>query len=408
MATTVKKRGERAVEPLRIPVHPLERADGGGYRCCVIRSGFGNARDKNYYPASTLETAVRERKFEGLKAYADHPRRTDERERPERSIRDVIGHFEDATFQENEVRARFHAITGPGFEWVASLIESSLNGSGSLVGISIDGDGQAEPGQVDSKPCNIVRHIETLKSADVVTAAGAGGRFLSKLIESAREPVQLMLGPVRPAERDERIRGSVDALVEAIGAEDAAAGSEALTDLRRWVSVPAAGDGAAPPTSRAGESTAGLVVVGGGSGDPVRGLDPAPDRDPLLDDERRRREVRAARERAERAERELERMRTVREVSKIVQEERLDPSVAELHFPTLCSEHASAKLTRERVREIARVDRDRRAAAAQELRESLGLTGVEGAGPRAPQLPWANGNGGTDLLSAMGIHGGER
>ena len=85
------------------------------------------------------------------------------------------------------VRAKFVPVKGPGYEWVTSLIEVALNAPAGkpLIGISIDGEGATEPGEVDGQKCNVVREITQLGSADIVTRAGAGGQFHRRLSEAA-------------------------------------------------------------------------------------------------------------------------------------------------------------------------------------------------------------------------------
>jgi hypothetical protein len=66
---------------------------GARFRVALIQEGLGNLRDGFYYTKQALESAVPA--FEGKKAYADHPSRSEESDRPERSVRDIVGHYEN-------------------------------------------------------------------------------------------------------------------------------------------------------------------------------------------------------------------------------------------------------------------------------------------------------------------------
>lgn len=111
-------------------------------------------------------------------------------DRPERSVRQLVGRFESARFVEGkraEVRALFHPITGPGYEWVTSLVESAIESGGGLIGISIDGCGETDGTQeIGGQTYDMIREVTHLGSADIVTQAGAGGGFVRKLQESVR------------------------------------------------------------------------------------------------------------------------------------------------------------------------------------------------------------------------------
>jgi hypothetical protein len=110
-----KKNGKRARESLNICVRELKRSGGGVYECTIIREGPGNAVDANYYTRQALQGAVARKLFEGLQCYANHPTPEEERSRPERDVRQLVGHFREARFVDGraaEVRAKFLPIDG--------------------------------------------------------------------------------------------------------------------------------------------------------------------------------------------------------------------------------------------------------------------------------------------------------
>ena len=127
---------------IRIREATLTKTDSGVYEATVITEGPGNPEDDNYYTAQALREAVQQGLFEGLRAFANHPSATEAHDRPERDIRQLVGHFREARFIDGhpaEVRASFVPITGPGYEWVRSLVESAIDSMPGkpLIGISI-------------------------------------------------------------------------------------------------------------------------------------------------------------------------------------------------------------------------------------------------------------------------------
>ena len=132
-----------SARPFVARLHEAEvRKAGKAYEVTLLREGPGNPGDRNYYTREALRKAVSDGLFDGAQCYADHPTPSEERERPERSVRQLIGHFREARFIDSkpaEVRAAFTPIEGDGYGWVVSLIESALKSPASrpLVGLSI-------------------------------------------------------------------------------------------------------------------------------------------------------------------------------------------------------------------------------------------------------------------------------
>jgi len=230
-----KKSGRKAKparESTRFRVELREtdvRKSGGAFEATVLREGPGNPEDKNAYSREALRGAVGSGRFEGLQAFADHPTASEERDRPERSVRQLVGHFREAHYVEEgglgKVKARFVPISGPGYEWVTSLIESALKAPAGkpLIGISIDGYGHApDTKEINGRTYNLVREITHLGSADIVTRAGAGGMFHRKLSESlAGARASVGDAPVLSARKlQERVRDALSRLESGLAAED--------------------------------------------------------------------------------------------------------------------------------------------------------------------------------------------
>lgn len=183
----------------------------------VISEGLGNLRDMHYYTMTALESMPA--LFEGAKIYADHPSKTEESDRPERSVRDIIGnHTNVRVMQEGGhgvVKSTVKIFDGPAFDWAWTLIKEAVTYANKhegkdLVGVSINADGETREQDIDEflseydfpgdaavrqkveqardegkKTVYAVAKITDVVSADMVTEAGAGGAF-SRLMESAK------------------------------------------------------------------------------------------------------------------------------------------------------------------------------------------------------------------------------
>ena len=185
------------------------------FRVALITEGLGNFKDAYYYPRESLEKALPI--FEGKKIYADHPSSTEEETRPERSVKDIGGHFEKLAIEETEDgRAQLVAdavvLQDKPYEWARELMRHSVEYAKQFpdkdfVGLSINANGDSEErdsdlveaiapkGAVDKlkkameKGLSQVRYVTSISDAvscDLVTEAGAGGRIIS-MLESSKE-----------------------------------------------------------------------------------------------------------------------------------------------------------------------------------------------------------------------------
>lgn len=181
------------------------------FRVQLIQEGLGNLNDAAYYTREAIKSCVPV--FEGKKMYADHPSKDEEENRPERSVRDVLGHFENVSFVEEEDGSRLEAdlVMRPeeSFRWARSLVRHAVEYAQKypdkdFVGVSINAFGDARPLPINEfmetykvperakaklssavergvDTIQVVDKIDEAISCDLVTEAGAGGRIL-KLI----------------------------------------------------------------------------------------------------------------------------------------------------------------------------------------------------------------------------------
>jgi len=186
------------------------------YKVVMLEEGMGNFGASAYYSKEALESAIPI--FEGKKIYADHPAESEAEERPERSVRDILGHFENVHVQESKSGQHWLCgdlvvMGGQSYQWARELMEHAVAFAKKFpdkefVGLSINASGDSEPLPIDQVMKKGVpegalakiqeakkQGIETLTyvskfneavSCDLVTEAGAGGKILS-LIEGAKK-----------------------------------------------------------------------------------------------------------------------------------------------------------------------------------------------------------------------------
>lgn len=162
---------ERATSAARLV---SEASSGPRYRVRLIEGPRWGA--SGYYTGEALDSAPVA--FEGCKSYLDHPARSDETERPERSLRDLVGSITNVTREADGVWGQLHVRPH-----MAELVKSLA--SGGDLDMSIRATAEAAPGQVNGRSGLVVSRFVDGLSVDLVTEAGAGGRVF-ELIESAR------------------------------------------------------------------------------------------------------------------------------------------------------------------------------------------------------------------------------
>lgn len=151
-----------------------------------IRPGFGNSRDGFYYPAAPLREAVAAGQFNGLKMYRNHPRRSDEKDRPERDVTDWFATMRETTWDEarNEPRSRIRVYDQAAYDRFKEAADE--------IAFSLRGGAMFRPGRVGGREAKIVESLQRVRSVDWVTEAGAGGA-IAAFAESAHEEFEMDL-----------------------------------------------------------------------------------------------------------------------------------------------------------------------------------------------------------------------
>lgn len=181
------------------------------FQVVIIQEGLGNLKDGFYYTKECLKNSITH--FEGKKIYADHPSSQEEEVRPERSVRDILGYFENVKYEEAEGRGQLTAsvrlMDEAPYSWARGLMRYAVDFSKKFpdkefVGLSINASGDAEEKPVEdfmkeyqvpesamvklqsavSQGLGSVRVVNLITDAiscDLVTEAGAGGKVLSMI-----------------------------------------------------------------------------------------------------------------------------------------------------------------------------------------------------------------------------------
>lgn len=135
-----------------------------------------------YYAGDVLERDAAEVIAPGIKMYENHQTFVEESERPEGDVSKLVGKITSHGMYEPD------NPEGPGIyadvEFYDSYVDR-INEIGGDIGLSINGNGDYVEGEIDGRYGKIITKLVNIKSVDVVTAAGAGGKLVS-ILESAR------------------------------------------------------------------------------------------------------------------------------------------------------------------------------------------------------------------------------
>lgn len=156
----------------------LGEAAGSRRRILLITPGQGSS---GTYPPDVLERDGPRAIPAGTQMFLDHPGRAEERDRPERSVRDLAAVLEtDAVWDAQ-------GSDGPGLYAEARILPTMapvVDALAEHIGVSIRGYGQADPD-------GTITALTAVESVDFVTKAGRGGRVL-EILESARPTVEAL------------------------------------------------------------------------------------------------------------------------------------------------------------------------------------------------------------------------
>jgi hypothetical protein len=147
---------------------------GNKWKVKVIEAGWGSS---GYYGPDMLAHYGPNVFTKGTKVFMNHPSVSEANDRPERNVEKLAGKLvSDAYFTENGLVAEIEF-----YSHYAPIIKEMAGD----VGLSIHAMGSAVMGEAEGRQGPIIESLvaDPLTSVDVVTVAGAGGKFLS-LLES--------------------------------------------------------------------------------------------------------------------------------------------------------------------------------------------------------------------------------
>lgn len=164
--------------------------DAGNLRGIVVIEGLST--NGNHYTREALESGPVI--FAGKPIYADHPTRTEERDRPERSVRDLVGRLPESVadfYVEKVEEGKFagrHALyyrnakLSETADWLRTLIKEGIAGDQS---INAEGRGRGEDNRF------VVEAFTDAISLDFVTKGAAGGRGFVEAERSNQQDIAM-------------------------------------------------------------------------------------------------------------------------------------------------------------------------------------------------------------------------
>lgn len=155
----------------------------GKYPVKVIQPGWGSS---GYYSETVLAASAQ--LFEGVQMFWNHPKSSDNYERPERDLRDLAGVLTNVRYE--ETNANGTGIYGDAI--VFEPFREALNEIGPYIGVSIRAGGKVHEGEAEGRAGLLVEKINLVQSVDFVTRAGAGGKILAQFAEAARSPYNVL------------------------------------------------------------------------------------------------------------------------------------------------------------------------------------------------------------------------
>lgn len=155
-------------------------SDSSTYIIDIIRSGW-NTSGSRYYPADVLERDIPQIYGPGTHMYIDHPSRSEQQDRPERSLVNLAAVFVDTPWpvREDDGTVRMRTTVRVFAPWRKMLAEMWP-----YIGVSINGYGEGKHGEREGHRGFIVEQLTHGDSVDFVTKPGAGGRVIG-VLESA-------------------------------------------------------------------------------------------------------------------------------------------------------------------------------------------------------------------------------
>lgn len=174
----------------------------------IIEAGWGSS---GYYSEQVLERDIPRIFPIGTHMYLDHPTLREDKERPERSLRDLVGVVVETPRMSGIASVAVCEI----FEHWVPVIDALAE----HIGTSIRAFGTSEEGDAGGRTGPIIHQLTEGVSIDYVTLAGAGGK-VGPLVESAQAKVLPLIESARAARSvDEALNSDLSTNLEKAGEE---------------------------------------------------------------------------------------------------------------------------------------------------------------------------------------------
>jgi hypothetical protein len=199
---------------------------GKKWQVKVIESGWGSS---GYYPKEMLAEYGPMVFKKGTKVFMNHPSVNEESDRPERDVNQLAGKLiSDARFDGTGLVAEVEF-----YSHFAPIIKEMAGD----VGLSIRALGESRVGEAEGRQGPIIEALvaDPLTSVDVVTVAGAGGKFLSLLESYTRKDDEATVLSESVSEGNESMMTKEE--FEAAIADLKTTLVEAISPLRESISV---------------------------------------------------------------------------------------------------------------------------------------------------------------------------
>lgn len=194
----------------------LEESDGGDLLKGVVLLAPGWSKNSRYYSREVVARSVGH--WEGARAFLDHPSKSEDRDRPERSVRDLAGYYEGARVDREGRAVADLRLLGMHAPHVSALAREARRSGRDIVGVSINAVGKTAEGEAEGRKGEIVEDILKGFSADIVTAPAAGGGF-QQIRASADEATAALLAAANYDQWRESCPAHLDRLREELKVE---------------------------------------------------------------------------------------------------------------------------------------------------------------------------------------------
>lgn len=230
----------------------------------MITPGPGNAQHGHFYPPDALASAVSV--FDGARCFTDHPSKTEEQDRPERTVHELCGWFANVHVGQDGALLASSVFDGAAADTARKTVEATMRYQKQYpdrvwAGYSINADGDWHPETTERliqqypqyrdklsqrEVWNVIDNFTQAMSVDLVTFPARGGKVLSITEAESMLSAQCWQVRMREAqkvtgallmERGQRAPTDTEAMTDLVrgvrGLCEAAAGDDIITDLRR-------------------------------------------------------------------------------------------------------------------------------------------------------------------------------